>query len=275
MRNLLKLLYAYHFLILFIALEFLSLFLLVENNNFQRAEFIRFSRSVSGSIYAKIDNLKVYLSLRETNRLLSQENAELRNKLAGIRKTIQEKKDTLIDTTYRQSYTYFSAKIINNTVNKQYNYITLNKGSDDGVKPDMAVITAKGIVGMVANVSAHFSVVLPVLNRNFKISALLKKSNFFGSLSWNGISPEICILSDIPHHVKINVNDTVVTTGYSRIFPEGIPIGLVKSFELKGGNFYTIEVKLINDFRSLNYITLVGNLMKKEQEELEKKMQHD
>jgi len=275
MRNLLKLLYAYHFLILFILLEGFALFLIAENNHFHRSRMMAFSQGISGNLYKQIDNFKSYLSLKETNQALARENAELRNRLAGIRKVIKEKKDTLIDTVYKQTYTYFSAKIVNNSIIKQYNYIILNKGEKDGIRQDMAVVTAQGIVGVVIGVSANYSTVQSVLNRNFKVSAKFKKNNYFGSLSWNCLSPEICILNDIPYHVKVQIGDTLVTTGFSGIFPEGIPVGVVKEFDLKSGNFYSIKVKLTNDFRHLNYVTVVDDLMRTEKQELELKTEHD
>lgn len=275
MRNLLKLLYAYYFLILFIALEGISVFLMVENNEFQRARFIQLAQNISGNLYGKIDNFKAYLSLKDANKALADENALLRNKLESLTKVEKIKKDTIFDTVYRQQYTYLSAKVINNSVGKQYNYITLNKGSRDGVIQDMAVISTFGVVGVVEAVSSNYSIVLGVLNRNFKVSAKIKKNNFFGTLSWNGLNSEICQLNDIPHHVKIAKGDTVVTTGFSSIFPEGIKIGTIDDFDLKDGNFYTIKVKLSNNFRNLNYVSLIDNLMKKEQMELEKKSSHD
>jgi rod shape-determining protein MreC len=275
MRNLLKLLYAYYFLILFIVLECFSLFLIVENNQFQRAKFIQFAQNVSGNLYGKIDNFKAYLSLKEANRALANENAGLRNKLASLNRIEKAKKDTFIDPLYRQQYTYRSARVINNSVGKQYNFITLNKGALDGITQDMAVISPSGIVGVVEAVSEHYSIVLGVLNRNFKVSAKIKKNNYFGTLSWNGLNSEICQLNDIPHHVKIAKGDTIITSGYSNVFPEGIKIGIIDDFDLKDGNFYMIKVKLSSDFRNLNYVTLIDNLMKTEQSELEKKATHD
>lgn len=275
MRNLLRLIYTYHFPILFFALCGLSFFLIFQNNNFQRTKYIQFSHTASGGFYGGIDNFKVYLSLKEANRQLSQENAELRNKLETFRKITRDKRDTVIDTTYKQEYFYQSAKVINNTVSKQYNYITLNKGSEQGIKADMAVITKKGIVGIVEGVSENFATVLPVLNRNFKVSAKLKRSNFLGNLSWDGFSPEECLLNDIPHHVVLQKGDTVITTGYSSIFPEGIMIGTVKEFNMKDGNFYTIKLKLSCDLRSLSYVMVVSDLKKGEQVKLENKTKHD
>ncbi len=260
---------------MFLVFDGFSLYLIIENNNFQRARYIEFSHKISGNIYEKLDYIKGYLSLRETNKQLALENADLKNKLESIRKIVREKKDTLLDTLYHQQYTCFSAKVINNTVTKQYNFITLNKGLIDGVKPDMAVITNTGIVGIVEGVSENFSTVIPILNRNFRVSAKLKNSNFLGSVSWEGINPEECTLSDIPHHVVINIGDTVVTTGYSMVFPEGIPIGIIKDFNLKNGNFYTIRLRLTCDLRNINYVKVVYNLSKTEQSELEKKWKHD
>jgi rod shape-determining protein MreC len=275
MRNFLRLIYSYNFFFLFLVFEGFSLYLIIQNNNFQRARFIEVSHKFSGSIYESMDNIKGYLALRENNRILALENAALKNKLATIRRIIREKKDTLIDTTYHQQYSYFSAKVINNTVSKQYNYITLNKGAVDGVKPDMAVITNTGIVGIVEGVSSNYSTVLPILNRNFKVSGKLKYNNFLGSVSWEGINAEECTLSDIPHHVIIHKGDTVVTTGFSMVFPEGIPIGVITDFNLKNGNFYVIKLRLTCDLRKINYVQVIDNLNKTEQSDLEKKLKHD
>jgi rod shape-determining protein MreC len=273
MRNLLKLLYAYNNLILFVLLEGFAIFLIAENNNFQGTKLTQFSQGISGSFYKTLDNFQVYFSLKETNRLLAKENVDLRNRLASIRKIIREKRDTAIDTLYKQTYTYFSAKVINNSVNKQFNYLTLNKGSNDGIKADMAVITPEGIVGVVIGVSGNFSTVLSVLNKDFFLNTKFKKNNEYGLLSWNGLNPDICILNDIMFHVNIKVGDTLVV-GHSHSFPSGIPVGVVKDFDLKSGRF-TIKVKLANDFRRLNYVIVVDNLMKQEQKELEQKLKHD
>jgi rod shape-determining protein MreC len=274
MRNFLNLLYRYHYLLLFFLLEGIALFLLIQNNSYHRAKYVEFSAGVSGRMFTQISNLKIYFSLKETNMILAQENTALKNELASIHKQVLEKKDTMIDTVYKQRYVYFSAKVINATVSKQYNYITLNKGSKDGVKEEMAVMTPKGIVGFVNGVSENFATVLPVINRDFKISGMFKPSKFFGTLTWPGYDPEICFLNEVPHHVKVQRGDTIVTTGASS-FPEGIPIGVVQEAEVKDGNFYTIKVRLTNDFRGTYYVTLVDDLLKEEQLSLEKKSKHD
>lgn len=274
MRNFLNLLYRYHNILLFLFLEIFALSLIVRNNSFQRSKYIQFSTSFSGGIFRQVSGLKQYFTLKSTNADLAQENIELRNKLASFRKQIKEKKDTLIDTLYKQRYVYFTARVVNNSVNKLYNYMTLNKGSNDGVKLDMAVITNKGIVGFVNGVSEHFSTVMPVINRDFKVAGKFKSNGFWGSVVWLGNNPDVCNFNDVSHHVKVNKGDTITTVGSSS-FPEGIPIGTVVETDFKGGNFINVKIKLANDFRAVNYVTLVDDLMKGEQIGLEKKGKHD
>jgi rod shape-determining protein MreC len=275
MRNLLKLLYTYHYFILFLILEGFSLFLVIEGSTFHHAKFVNSARSFTGSIYAKTSNIKAYVGLREENLRLAQENLKLKNQLENLRKAEKTIKDTVMDTTRNPLYTYTLAKVVNNSVNKQYNYITLDKGSKDGIKPDMGVITADGIVGIIEGVSENYSTVLSVLNMSFSVSAKIKKNGNFGLLHWNGYNDKICVLTDIPQHVKLAVGDTIVTTGYSGIFPENILIGKIAEFELKGGNFYTVNVSLFNEFRKLNYVSVIENLKIEEKKVLENKIKND
>ena len=274
MRNFLNLLYRYHNILLFLFLESFALFLIIQNNSFQRSKYIEFSTSFSGGIFKQVSSLKQYFSLTRTNLELAQENIELRNNLAMFRKQLKEKRDTLIDTLYKQRYVYFSARVVNNSVNKLNNFITLNKGTNDGVKLDMAVITHKGIVGFVNGVSDNFSTVIPVINRDFRVAGKFKSNGFWGSVAWQGVDPDICNLNEVPHHVNVKKGDTIITVGSSS-FPEGIPIGTVQESDFKGGNFYSIKIKLINDFRAVNYVILVDDLMKSEQRNLEKRLKHD
>jgi len=275
MRNLLKLLYAYHFLILFIILESFSLFLIIQGSTFHHARFINSSRALTGSIYSTLDDIKSYIGLKQENFRLAQENTLLKNQLELLRKTEKVQKDTFPDTLHQKKYVYYLAQVVNNSVNKQYNYITLNRGARDGVTPDMGVISDKGVVGIVQGVSENYSTVLSVLNMAFTISAKIKKNGYFGLLHWNGISDRICILDDIPQHVSLSKGDTIVTTGYSGIFPENLLLGTISDFELKGGNFYSIKVLLFNDFRNLNYVTLIDDIKKEEKLILEKTTGND
>lgn len=268
MRNLLKILYTYHFLLLFIALEVISMIMLVQNNKYQSAAYASKAKAVSGSIFATLNEFKEYLSLKEANKALARENVMLRNSLKSNYHTSDTTRVIINDSLYKQIYFYQEAKVVNNTVNKQFNYITLNKGAKNGIKPDMAVIGPDGIVGIVNGVSENFSNVRPLLNRDFKVSARLKKNNYLGSVIWDGKDFEYCTLSDIPQHVVINKGDTVVTTGFSESFPEGIMIGTVSGFNLKDGNFYHIDVKISTVFKTLSYVSIVEDLMKDEETNL-------
>jgi len=173
------------------------------------------------------------------------------------------------DTLHQQHYFYTSAKVINQTVNKQHNFLTLNKGSNVGIRPEMGVISADGVIGIVVNVSKKFSTVISLLNLDFRVSAKLAKNNYFGSLHWDGKDYRKVKLDEIPYHIDVNRGDTVITSGYSSIFPEGIVIGTVSNSEVKGGNFYEIEVDLSVDFKSLAFVDVISNLHREEQKVLE------
>jgi rod shape-determining protein MreC len=180
------------------------------------------------------------------------------------------------DTTYLQSYVYSSAKVINNSTNKRQNYITLDKGGINGIKPEMGVISSKGVVGIVKNVSGNFSSVMSVLHEKNKLSAKIKKSGYFGSLVWGNNSYRIADLKDIPNHVKLAIGDTIVTSGFSSIFPENILIGTVKEFDLpEGNNFYNIKVEFAEDYKRISHVYIIRSLLKEEKELLESQNQEE
>ncbi|NJK85384.1 MAG: rod shape-determining protein MreC [Bacteroidales bacterium] len=154
-----------------------------------------------------------------------------------------------MDTGANKKYVFIHARVINNSTDKQYNYITLNRGNKDGIEKEMAVVCSDGIVGVVKEVSENFSSVISLLNLNIKINAKIKKSGYFGPLQWTGTGYRKAVLSDIPHHVKITLGDTIVTSGFSAMIPEGYMIGVISDFKLKGGNYYEIEVDLSTDFK--------------------------
>jgi rod shape-determining protein MreC len=173
---------------------------------------------------------------------------------------------------YTQQYTFVNARVVNNSIGRRNNFITLDKGTSNGVEKDMGVISSSGVVGIVKDVSLHYCTVMSVLHKNTKISTRFKNSNYFGSLVWNGENHREATFLEIAKHVKFKTGDTLVTTVYSSIFPEGIMVGVVKSWELKpGDNFYKINVKLSTNFANLSHVYIVDNLMKREQLELENK----
>jgi rod shape-determining protein MreC len=275
MRNLIRFILTYHFFFLFLIFEALSLILLFNYNHFQRAKFINASQRVTGFVYEKIDMLDEYLSLKQTNQELAIENAKLNNILQRAYRSDEIFFYGEYDSIYSQQYFYTSARIINNSVNKQHNFLTLNKGSEAGIRPEMAVIATNGIVGVVNGVSKRFSTVMSLLNTNLRVSAKVKKNDAFGSLAWDGLDHREVVLYDIPYHIDIAKGDTVVTSGFSTIYPEGIMVGTVKDFEVKGGNFYVIRVQLTTDFKRLTYVNVVSNLRKDEQLELENQLEND
>lgn len=270
MKNLLHFIVRFHFTILFIVFEIFCLLLLVNYNNYQKSEFLNSSNAISGGIYEKVSSVTDYLSLAKTNEELNRENVRLRNLLHSSYKLTTDSFFVFLDTIYKQQYIYRTAKIINNSVNKQLNYITLNKGRIHGIEREMAVVTDNGVVGVVKSVSDNFASVISVLNDRLRISAKLKGNNYHGSLIWDGLDYRKAMLKDIPFHVKIAKGDTIVTSGYSAIFPEGLQLGVVDEvMTSSGSNFQNIKVLLSNDFKSLSYVKVVGDLMKEERLKLE------
>ncbi|RKE03546.1 rod shape-determining protein MreC [Marinifilum flexuosum] len=270
MKNLLHFIVRFHFTILFIVFEIFCLLLLVNYNNYQKSEFLNSSNAISGGIYQKVSSVTDYVSLAKTNEELNRENVRLRNLLHSSYKLTTDSSFVFLDTIYKQQYIYRTAKIINNSVNKQLNYITLNKGRIHGIEREMAVVTDNGVVGVVKSVSDNFASVISVLNDRLRISAKLKGNNYHGSLIWDGVDYRKAMLKDIPFHVKIAKGDTIVTSGYSAIFPEGLQLGVVDEvMTSSGSNFQNIKILLSNDFKSLSYVKVVGDLMKEERLKLE------
>jgi len=258
-------------LYLFLTLEGIAVFLLIRYNYIQRNAFVKATNTVSGGIHRRIDIWRDYLYLKEQNRQLCDENMQLRNMLPGaFFKTDSSR--VFYGDSYQRRYAYLPAKVINNIVNKQFNYITLDRGKNGGVEADMAVIGPEGIVGIIYGVSEHYATVMSVINRNFRLSVKLKKNNHFGSLSWDGRSYRYATLNEIGLHVPVEKGDTLVVSGYSESFPEGIPVGVVDKVEQKDGSFYTINVLLATDFRKLHYVSVVEDLMKTEKQNLEQQI---
>ncbi|MGE4567560.1 MAG: rod shape-determining protein MreC [Bacteroidales bacterium] len=265
-----RFLYKFHVVGLFILLELFAFSLMIRQNAFHQAAFTNYVRNVSGKLYEKLNSVSSYMALRETNQTLLRENAILRSRLPEALWSDAVELTHITDSLHRQQYDYMSADVVNNTVNKQYNYITLNRGRLHGVEPDMAVVSSEGIVGIVNGVSDHYATAISLLNRDFRVSARLKSSDHFGALKWDEVSFSHADLNDIPHHAKLQQGDTVVTSGLSPIFPEGILIGTVSSFQIKDGNFFSIKVDLSTDFKKLKHVTLIKNYLREEQLNLEK-----
>lgn len=271
MRNILVFIIRYHFLLLFVLLEIFAITLLVNSTYYQSSAILKAGSLVTGRFYTSISNATDYLKLRTTNEQLAQENAMLRQ-MKGVSFLKNDTSSFWVnDTLHKQQYQYIVSKVVLNTVGKRNNYIMLDKGSRSGIKKDMAVITSNGIVGTVVNVSENFSWVMSLLNKHTRISGRITKNNQMGTVVWNGVDHMYGTLTDIPAHVKIAKGDTIVSSGYSYIFPAGIMMGTISDFRVEqGDHFYIIPFKFSVDFNALQYVYVVKNLMKDEQEALEK-----
>lgn len=271
MRNLIRFIEKNSTLFLFLILESFAFYLLFQNHNFHRASFLNSTNKISGGIYAQYADFTDYLNLKEVNSQLASENERLRALQINAYEKLFGPNIIINDTLYQQQYLFTKAKIINNSINKQNNYLTLNVGKDNGIENGMGVLAPNGIVGIVQNVSQNYATVLSMLHGSAKISVKLKGSNYFGSMQWDGKNYRQGILSDIPNHVDIQIGDTIVTSGYSATFPANIHLATIADYEKpKGENFYDIKVNFMTDFKHLSYVYVVKNSRSTEQKELEK-----
>ncbi len=272
MRNLVEFITKNYFFFLFLFLETFCIYILVQNNKFQRASFVNSSNQVSASVLSTSENIQQYFYLKTENERLAKENAELHSHdLLSFSKLVNGEY-LVSDTVYKQKYTYTNATVVNNSTNRRNNYLTLDKGSKQGITNKMGVTSSSGVVGIVENVSENFCTVKSLLHSNTIINSKLKKDGSFGPLSWDGESFEFATLNDIPTHVRLIKGDTVVTSQYTKMFPENILIGTVDSYYRESTKpFYTVKIKLSTDFKKLSHVYIVDNKLRAEQEELEKK----
>lgn len=270
MRNLFNFIVRHYFFFLFLFLQVVSFTLIFQNHFYQRSAFINSANYLTGNIYETRSNIAQYFNLKSINEELARENNALLENIQGSYLKTDQQVFTFDDTLYRKRFDYINARIINNSVRNRNNYITLNKGRNHGVKPDMGVITPRGVIGIVKEVSSNFSAVISLLHSEMQVSAKIDKNNHLGTMVWEGYDHEKATLKYIPPHVQLEEGDTIVTSGFSHIFPEGIFIGTIAGFEIrKGDNFFTIEIDLAADFNNLNHVNVVTNLYRNELMELE------
>lgn len=270
MERLFYFIYQYRAFFTFIVLEVFCFWLVVENNAYQGAKFFNSSNTVVASLNNFSQSVRDYFLLSDVNTTLAEENAVLRRRVEQDKQLLETDTLALRDTTLTRRFDFVSAKVVNNHVDQFKNFITINKGEDDGVAPGMAVISPLGVVGKVKMVSSHYGVVTSLLHIDMMVSAVLKRTGHFGSVQWEGHDPGLVKLRYIPRHVNPVVGDTVVTSGFNAIFPEGIMIGTIVNVEL--GNealSYNLSVKLSQDFRKLSYVTVVKSELKHELDSLE------
>ena len=260
----------FKYFLFFLFLECIALTLTFNNLNFHKSKFVNSANNVTGIFYTTLSNSKEYLSLKSKNQSLQEENTKLKNDLEK-NKLFFSTDISVIDTVkYHQKYTYTEAKIINNNYSKPHNFLTINRGLNEGIVKEMAVINRRGIIGITENVSNNYTRVQSILNKNSNINARLKGNTaYFGTLKWNSIDYNTVQLHDIPRQAPLKIGDTIETGGKSTIFPEGIPIGTVSKINKRNTSNSKINVTLFNDMSNLENVYVVKNLHKQEIQLLE------
>ena len=269
MQQIINFLIRYKTFLLYAFLLFISLIFTFQSHSYHQSKFLNSANYFSGSIYKTSTNITSYFKLREENRDLLKENELLRSQLYNKKENLAPITDSLI-----KNYTLIKGRIIKNSFSDQRNYITIDKGRLDSVKQDMGVVTDKGILGIIENTSNKYATVQSILNEKSTINAKIKNSNHFGSLVWNTKNYNTVQLVDIPRLVQLTIGDTIVTGAMSSIFPENIPIGVIKKFDLDTSkSFYFIDVTLFNDMTNLKNVYVIQNLNRKEVLDLETETQ--
>jgi rod shape-determining protein MreC len=276
LRNIFLFIQRYFTFISFLMLQIVCIVLLSRSSKSHDTFFSTAANEVTGRINRQYSGVTQYFALRETNRLLAEENTQLRNLLKDNFIDTVAKQITMADSTMRDSsgrtrkFSFLPAHVIGNTVTLQYNYLTIERGSLQGVKKGMAVTSPQGIVGVVVEVGPNISRIMSLLHRKSKVSAMLKKDGVAGSLEWDGDDPSYLILTDIPKSSAIKPGDTVLTSTYSANFPPKLPIGTVNKISSDAeSNFYTLRIKTAVNFFSIQYVYLIDNVFYQEQMNLE------
>jgi rod shape-determining protein MreC len=271
MRNLLIFLRRIRILLLFLFLEILALLVTVNKSTYHNAAFYQFFMEINSSILLVHSDVVSFFNLREENEKLVQENLQLRARLKSSYIISDQREFTVNDTLYRQEFEYMSANAINYTINYRNNYLTLDKGFNQGIEEGMGVYSPEGVVGVVEHVSPNYCLVKSFLHSDVSISTQVKNKGTIGTSVWDGINYNYAILNDVPLHVKVKVGDTLLTSSYSSIFPEGIPVGYIADISTDATRaFYTIRFRIAADFGNLSTVYIIRNLIKDELEELEK-----
>ena len=264
-------LFRYRSFLLFVALEVICFSLILRNNNYQRVSFINSSNRIIGSLLTVSHDVGDFFNLVNVNGTLAEENARLRNRVSQLEQSIYDLNTVEIeDSKLTNKYRILEAKVINNSVRQFNNYITIDKGSNDGVVAGMSVLSSNGIVGKVKNSSPYFSVVNSVLHSSVIVSARLERTGDLASVQWDGADPTQVKLLYVPKHVIPRNGDKIVTSGFNSIFPPDVEIGKISDWtKLEDNSFLDISVNLTTDFSGLSYVYVITNTMKPELDSLQ------
>ncbi len=276
MRNLIAFFRRFRIFLYFALLQGIALSTYFTYLSYPRSQYLTTASAVSGQLLTYRNDVTKHFQLPYNNRKLQYENIQLRKRLPESFVKIQDSLIKVDDTLQSQQYAYIPAEIINSTVNRRNNYFTLNIGRSSGVYRGMGVFSDKGIVGIIHNVSDHFAVVKSVLTEDINIDVMVEKNGVFGLLKWNGRNPKIGTISSISNDLILKKWSKIVTRGGSGIFPRGLTVGKIKSLKtVEGKPLWDVEIYYSEDYRKLQNVYVVKNLMFKEQKELEKKIPTD
>ena len=277
MRNLINFLLKYNYWFLFVILEVASFVLLFRFNNYQQSVYFTSANTVVGAVYEVSGGISSYFYLKSVNEDLLDRNMLLEEQINNLEKALKERQlDSIAVNSIRKmpqkDYQLFKARVIKNSLNLADNYITLDKGSSSGIHSEMGVVDGNGIVGIVYETSPSYSVVISVLNSKSNISCKIVGSDYFGYLKWEHGDSRYAYLKDLPRHAECNLGDTVVTSGFSTVFPEGIMVGTVDDMsDSHDGLSYLLKIKLATDFGKLSDVRVIARNGQQEQKELENK----
>ena len=275
MRNLLNFLIKYNYWFLFLLLEVTSFVLLFRFNHYQQSVYFTSAHGIAGKVYEISGGISSYFHLKSVNEDLLDRNIWLEQRVAFLEKTLQEKglDSTRLYSLERLSpekYAIFKANVVKNSLTRADNYMTLDRGTLDSIRPEMGVVDANGVVGIVYKTSPHYSLVLPLLNSKSSISCKIVGSDYFGYLKWEGGDSRFAYLKDLPRHAEFNLGDTVVTSGYSTVFPEGVLVGTVDDMsDSHDGLSYLLKIKLATDFGKVSNVRVISRSGQEEQKALE------
>lgn len=256
----------------FLLLEVISLVFLFSYNGYQKSVYFTTANDVVGSTYNVISGITSYLHLQEVNNELEATNEELRKEMYAMRQQLEAIQQDSMKRPQALSLRYevVPAQVVNMTLHKATNFITINKGEADGIRPEMGVVCSRGVVGIVYMTSRHYSIVMPLLNVNSKISCRLRGSDYFGSLVWQRGYADIAYVTSVPRHAPVKKKAIVETNGYSDIFPPGLPIGVVQQVgDSPDGMSYFLRVKLFTNFPTLREVSVITNYHSAERRMLE------
>lgn len=244
--------------LLFLLLFVISIIFTIQSHSYHKSKFINSANFLTGGVYNSANKVTQYFNLKSQNDILSEEN----NRLKSLLFNAENVKDSISTDSvwFKANYNFSSANVIRNSYSATDNYLLINKGKNDSIKQDYGVISNKGIIGIIDKTSNNYATVISILNTTSRISAQLQKTNHYGSLTWNVKNPNIVQLTDIQKNANVTIEDTIVTSGRSSIFPKGIPIGTVKNFKLDvAENYYEIDVKLFNDMTNIEHVYIIEN----------------